>query len=194
MARFSERPLHLPARDGIPEETLVLRSCAPGEAHLFEPFWNVVSRETTHTMQTPECPPNFSKTAEFWGKTLEDPFEVRVGAFQSMPDGTRRLVGQIGFHRTWGSDHPWVRHAGEFGMMVRREFWGRGVGRALIAAMEEHARSIGVVKIEAIVRAENERGWRLYESCGYRIEGTRKRAVKIDGRFQDEYWIAKDLD
>ncbi len=79
-------------------------------------------------------------------------------------------------------------------MMVRREFWGRGVGRALIAAMEEHARSIGVVKIEAIVRAENERGWRLYESCGYRIEGTRKRAVKIDGRFQDEYWIAKDLD
>jgi RimJ/RimL family protein N-acetyltransferase len=79
-------------------------------------------------------------------------------------------------------------------MMVRREYWGRGLGRTLIAARESHARSVGVLKIEALVRVENERGLRLYTAAGYRIEGRRTRAVKIDGRFQDEYWIAKDLD
>lgn len=44
-----------------------------------------------------------------------------------------------------------------------------------------------------MVRVKNDRGINLYEKSGYKIEGTRKQAAKIDGEFHDEYFIAKIL-
>jgi RimJ/RimL family protein N-acetyltransferase len=189
VASLPERHLHLPSKGDQPEATLVLRSCLPEDAPLFEPFWRRVSLETTHTLQTPDFPPDFSKIPEVWAATLRDPVDARIGAFV---DG-RRLAGLIGFHGL-RAGHPWVRHIGSFGMMVLQEYWGRGVGRALLQTVEDHACSVGIRKIEAEVRVENGRGWNFYQTCGYRIEGTRTRAALIQGKFQDEYWIAKDLD
>jgi len=183
MATFPERK--------IENLGVVLRHCEPAEAQLWIDFWSVVARETTHTLQTPEKPQTVESCRANWEETLASPTALKIGAFDVV-DGRPRLVGQIGINV--GDHHPWTRHVGVFGMMVRREYWGRGLGRALMDAMEGHARSVGVLKIEAQVRVENERGLRLYTANGYRIEGRRSRAVKIDGRFQDEFWIAKDLD
>lgn len=44
-----------------------------------------------------------------------------------------------------------------------------------------------------MVRVTNDRGIKLYERCGYKIEGTRKKAALINGNFVDEYFIAKIL-
>ena len=41
-----------------------------------------------------------------------------------------------------------------------------------------------------LFRCENERGVQLYEKMGFKIEGKREMAAFIDGRFQDEYYIA----
>jgi RimJ/RimL family protein N-acetyltransferase len=190
LGSYAAERILLPARGEAEAVEIELRSCLAADAPLFEPFWRKVSRETTHTMQTPERVPDFSKTGELWQKSFDDPVEVRIGAFET--DGGR-MIGIAGLHADFGG-HPWTRHIGQFGMMVLEEYWGRGVGRALLAAIERHARSVGIAKMEAHVRVENERGWKLYRSFGYRIEGTRSRAARIAGRFQDEYWIAKDLD
>ncbi len=50
----------------------------------------------------------------------------------------------------------------------------RGVGRALLLAAEEWARSAGVGKLELHVFPHNEAAIRLYESCGYEREGYRR--------------------
>ena len=63
----------------------------------------------------------------------------------------------------------------------------------MLAIMEAHARSIGISRIEALVRTKNERGVNLYTRMGYDIEGTRKNAALIDGELHDEYFIAKLL-
>jgi RimJ/RimL family protein N-acetyltransferase len=192
MAFLAAKTLELRVKDGKPATSVVIRSCLPEDAPLFRPFWEVVSRESTHTYQTPEFPPDFSKVEENWKTAHESPFLIRIGAFDVF-GGAERLVGQLGVHSTF-LDHPWTQHVCVFGMMVRGEIWGRGVGRALLEAMEAHAKSIGVVKIEATVRAENGRGLKFYTSAGYRIEGRRTRGAKIAGRYQDELYIAKDLD
>ena len=102
------------------------------------------------------------------------------------------MVGLLGFH-TIDAEHPWIKHIGHFGMMVLKDFWGQGVGRRMLEIMEGVAKSAGILRIEALVRIQNTRGVRFYQNAGYQIEGTRRHGALIDGRFQDEYYIAKLL-
>jgi RimJ/RimL family protein N-acetyltransferase len=78
-------------------------------------------------------------------------------------------------------------------MMILQDYSGAGLGKELMRLMEEHARQIGVIRIEAQVRVKNERAVRLYQSAGFEIEGTRRREALIGGEMQDSYYIAKLL-
>lgn len=79
-------------------------------------------------------------------------------------------------------------------MTVLKEYWGQGIGTALLEHMEGFAKNIGVTRIEAKVRALNERGIALYKKSGYEIEGVRKKAALINEVPEDEFYIAKLLD
>jgi len=67
----------------------------------------------------------------------------------------------------------------------------QGLGARLLAEMEGHVRRSGFHRVEATVRTANARGLVLYRKAGFRIEGTRRRAVFIDGVFHDEFYFAK---
>lgn len=60
-----------------------------------------------------------------------------------------------------------VRHRAEFGISVAREFWGAGIGRALMEACIECARTAGYVQLELSVVAENVRAISMYEKAGF---------------------------
>ena len=60
-----------------------------------------------------------------------------------------------------------VRHRAEFGISVAKEFWGWGIGRALMDACIECARSAGYVQLELNVVADNVRAISLYEKAGF---------------------------
>ena len=60
-----------------------------------------------------------------------------------------------------------VCHRAELGISVIKEFWGLGIGRALVAACIECARAAGYIQLELSVVAENERAISLYESFGF---------------------------
>ena len=60
-----------------------------------------------------------------------------------------------------------VRHRAELGVSVAREYWGLGVGRALVEACIECARRAGYAQIELDVVAENVRAVGLYERAGF---------------------------
>lgn len=57
---------------------------------------------------------------------------------------------------------------------VHPRFRGQGLGRKLMEAMEEYARSQGVADISLEVRKGNEKAINLYESCGFVKEAIRK--------------------
>ncbi|CAI6085416.1 Mycothiol acetyltransferase [Paenibacillus sp. JJ-100] len=52
-------------------------------------------------------------------------------------------------------------------LSVSESFQGRGIGRALMAAFEQHARRLGHTRTALIVEQDNERARRLYERQGY---------------------------
>lgn len=180
MARFGPEAFELKDK-----RIVVLRHCSPDDAELFMTFQPQAATETSFTLQVPGRIPPIEKVRENWAQSEEDPLELRVGAFY---DG--RLVGVIGIHPPT-PPHPWTRHCASFGMMLLKEVWGQGLGPKLLECIERHARKVGVTRIEALVRARNDRGIALYKKAGYDIEGTRRRAACIDGEFHDEYFIAK---
>lgn len=60
-----------------------------------------------------------------------------------------------------------VRHRAVFGISVAREYWGLGIGTALLLACIECARAAGYVQLELNAVAENARALSMYEKAGF---------------------------
>ncbi len=89
---------------------------------------------------------------------------------------------------------PRVRHFGEFGISVRKTHWGLGIGAQMIDTLIAWAKDTGIIKkINLGVRTDNERAIALYERKGFAIEGTIRRAIYMDGRYYDNYWMGLEL-
>jgi RimJ/RimL family protein N-acetyltransferase len=89
---------------------------------------------------------------------------------------------------------PRVRHSGGFGITVRRDYWGLGIGSLMLDALIDWAREGGIVKkINLQVRTDNRRAIRLYESRGFVIQGTGRKEVFLHGQYYDVYWMGLEL-
>jgi RimJ/RimL family protein N-acetyltransferase len=166
-------------------KTYELRNFIPADAEALQNFFSQSALDTTHTLHYKERPISVAKLQERIKHSLESPSDLFIGVFDQ-----ENIIGQLYF-RVCPSDHPWVKHIGEFGMTILKDYWGQGIGTALLQQMERFANSIGVSRIEAKVRTTNEQAIALYKKFGYHIEGNRKRAALINGSFEDEFYIAK---
>jgi RimJ/RimL family protein N-acetyltransferase len=78
------------------------------------------------------------------------------------------------------------RHGfGELGMLVDRDWRGRGVGSALLQATIDWARDLGLHKLCLEVFAHNTAAIALYRKCGFVEEGHRVRHYR---RASGELW------
>ncbi len=103
-----------------------------------------------------------------------------------------RIVGQLTLQ---GGKRRNVRHAATLGITVGREYRGRGVGRRLMEYAIDWARASGVVtRIELNVFVRNSNAIRLYESCGFVVEGRRRRSTHRDGEYLDDLVMGLLLD
>jgi ribosomal-protein-alanine N-acetyltransferase len=183
MATFN--PFHLKLKSG---QDILFRTIDSADTDTFLEFIKRIPFDSTNTMQyVGQKYRTRDEEMERLAYAKSDKVILNVGAF----DGNR-LVGYLNF-RMPNPDHPWVQHLAQFGMMVLKEYWGLGIGKQLLALQEIHAKSLGITRIEATVRAANDRGVKLYTNSGYKIEGTRRQAAKIEGVFFDEHHIAKLL-
>lgn len=72
-------------------------------------------------------------------------------------------------------------HAGEVVLLVHDDHWGRGIGRAMIAAILDLADLwLGLTRLQLEVFADNASAIRLYERAGFEVEG-RLRANTLSG-------------
>lgn len=82
------------------------------------------------------------------------------------------------------------RHCGQLGMGLLPEVRGQGLGARLAAAAIERAWTEGLERIELEVFASNERAIALYRRLGFTVEGVKHRARKLDGRYDDNVFMA----
>ncbi|MFI2611097.1 GNAT family N-acetyltransferase [Kitasatospora sp. NPDC018619] len=79
------------------------------------------------------------------------------------------------------------------GLAVDAAVRGRGVGRRLVEAACAAARSAGARRLTLRVLGWNAPARRLYESCGFVVEGSLAEEFLIDGRYVDDVWMARRL-
>ena len=123
------------------------------------------------------------------GIATEPPVDIKARAASWTLDGTLvavaggEIVGSLHVERSrFGF--------GELGMAVAREWRGRGVGSALLAAAIEWAREQDMHKLSLSVFPHNTAAIALYRKFGFVEEGHR---VKHYRRANGELWDALDM-
>lgn len=98
-------------------------------------------------------------------------------------DGAASVLG-------WGSLNPFnprpaYDNVVDFSVYVAREQRGRGVGDALLHALEGRARALGYHKMVLAAFPTNAPGMRLYERHGFSTVGVYHEQGRLDGRWVD---------
>lgn len=89
---------------------------------------------------------------------------------------------------------PRLRHSGGFGLSVRKQYWGLGIGSVMLETLIQWARDNGIIKkINLRVRTDNLRAIQLYERLGFTKEGTIHKEIFLDGEYFDTYWMGLEL-
>ncbi|MDJ0570105.1 MAG: GNAT family N-acetyltransferase [Pleurocapsa sp. MO_192.B19] len=103
-------------------------------------------------------------------------------------EDTGSLVGYLDIDRYL---MPKVNHAAFLEIGIRESHRGLGLGTNLILESELWAKSVGIKRIWFYVVADNLGAIILYLKLGYRFEGLRRNGYFVDGKFTDEYIMAK---
>lgn len=100
-----------------------------------------------------------------------------------------RVIGAINVQQNL---RPRLMHSGKVGMMVHPDFWGQGVGSALMAAALDLADNwLDLLRLELEVYTHNAPALHLYEKFGFETEGVKQKAVFGDGRYFDGQIMAR---
>ena len=87
-----------------------------------------------------------------------------------------------------------VKHRAEFGISVAKEYWGLGIGRALMDACIECARKAGYVQLELDVVAENVKAMSMYENAGFKEYGRNPKGFRSrTAGFQELVYMRLEL-
>ena len=160
-----------PARKSIPTRPLRTRTATTDDADAIAEIYNqgIADRIATFESEPREAA---DIAAWFAPRHLVVVAETEAGpvAFAaSFPYSNRRCYGGIG----------------EFSVYVRRDYRGRGVGRAVLAALIEAAVARGMHKLTSRVFSENATSRALLKGLGFQEIGIHRRHGQLDGRWRD---------
>jgi phosphinothricin acetyltransferase len=130
----------------------VIRPARPGDAGAICAIWNRVIRETTQTFTTAEKMPEVLAT------------QMEGQPFLVAEDGG--VLGFVTYFQFRGG--PGYAFTVEHSIHVAEAARARGLGRALMAAAEGHARGAGMHSMIAGVAGENAGGAAFHAALGYR--------------------------
>lgn len=103
-------------------------------------------------------------------------------------EDAKSLVGYLDIDRYL---MPKVNHAAFLELGIVESHRGLGFGTKLILEAELWAKSTGIKRIWFYVVADNLGAINLYLKLGYRFEGLRRDSYFLNGKFTDEYVMAK---
>ena len=88
--------------------------------------------------------------------------------------------------------NPRTRHSAHFGIAVRDDWQGSGVGTRLMEACVDLADNwLGLTRLDLRVYVDNAPAIVLYEKFGFEIEGTHRRFAFRNGGYVDAHVMAR---
>ncbi len=74
---------------------------------------------------------------------------------------------------------------------IRSNYQNKGIGKSLFNELDSWARKNKIVRLELTVEFANDIAKHLYELNGFEVEGIRRKSMKVNGEFVDEYYMSK---
>jgi len=181
--KFEEREIVL--KDG---RKCILKPNSPEYAEAMIEYLTKTSGETEFLLRYPdEVNYTLESEQEILQRLLEDPYVIMMAAIVDGKVAGNGSVSGIGDKRK-------IRHRCSMAIALYEEYWGLGIGTAMIGYMTELAREIGWHQMDLEVVAENEQAQALYKKCGFIESGRRHNALLFDdGTYHDEILMYKDL-
>lgn len=104
-------------------------------------------------------------------------------------NGVKKVVGNVQLNIAHQSR---ARHSGSIGIAISKDYQGKGIGRALLNKVLDLSDNwLMLVRLELGVFVDNEKAINLYKSLGFVIEGTKKYAAIRNGKYDDEFIMAR---
>lgn len=142
-------------------KNLLLRNAEASDGEAVLDNFNQTHAETDWLLTYPdENTSTVEKESLFLERKAASPNEIELVAVM---DG--KVVGTAGIS-TLGTKYK-VVHRAEFGVSILKEYWGLGIGRAMMEACIECAKEAGYVQLELSVVADNARAVSLYRKAGF---------------------------
>ena len=165
-----------------------LRPVQPDDAAGLIEYMVRTAGETEFVLRYPdEVSYTEEQEREILNNILNDPGHVMmIGIVDGKIAGNCGISG-VGMKRK-------IRHRCSLAITLYREYWGLGIGTAMIGYLAELAERIGYEQIDLEVVADNTRAQALYRKCGFEESGRRTRALKFDDRtYHDEILMTRIL-
>jgi putative acetyltransferase len=113
----------------------------------------------------------------------------RDGSYPLVACAGEEVVGQLTLSVY---TNPRTLHSGHFGIAVRDDWQGKGVGTALMdAALDLADNQLGLTRLDLSVYVDNAPAIGLYKRFGFEIEGTHRRFAYRNGEYVDALVMAR---
>jgi len=157
----------------------MIRPATHTDAEAIAAIWNALIRETTHTFTTVE----------------KDPADIAAQIARGTPWWVAEVAGAVAGHATYGQFRGGSGYARamEHSVHLAAPAWGKGLGRGLMTALEDHARAAGAHTMIAGVSGENLPGQSFHAAIGYKECGRVREAGFKWGRWLDLVLMQKIL-
>lgn len=157
------------------------------DAEKFWRFLNRLDRETDCMMYEPE---EREKTTDLQSlrEELKDAGNRKDFLMAAKENG--ELAGYI---RAEKGRFARTAHTAYIVVGILKEYRGRGIGTHFFEDLDQWAEKERIVRLELTVECRNEAAVHLYEKSGFKVEGVRERSMLVNGKYVDEYYMAKVL-
>lgn len=99
-----------------------------------------------------------------------------------------KLVGFLSADRGFANR---IKHSAYIVIGILKEYRGKKIGSRLFEEVERWAKDNSITRLELTVMKHNKGGVNLYKKMGYKIEGVKAKSLIVDGKYVDEYYMAK---
>lgn len=170
-------------------ENTVLRSPGARDAAQRIAFFRLVNDETPFMIRSAgDSPEDLWLVEDILEDQLRDEASLEIAAFVGEEMVACGNLGPV------SRAYPRTRHRARFGICVRKDFWGQGLGGAIVETMIREAPAMGYSQIELSVNAGNERAVGLYRKFGFVETGRTPNAIRYeDGSVADEIQMVRIL-
>lgn len=86
-----------------------------------------------------------------------------------------------------------IKHSAYIVIGILKDYRGKKIGTKLFEELEKLALENEITRLELTVMTHNEGGIGLYKKMGFKMEGLKQGSLIIDGKYVDEYYMAKLL-